>query len=68
MSNQDKVIELWKEKRTKTDMENISRALLIAGKYSLTVEVMNSALKLARENPKKSTAQVMLEALLDWDL
>ena len=56
------------EKNTEADGSAVIRALNIANRHGLSVEVVLTALYEARENPEVTITQIMENTLDEWDI
>ena len=51
-----------------SNIQEVFEAIELASEYGLRVEVMTSAIGIARENPEYDMEQVLISALLEWNI
>ena len=51
-----------------SNIQEVFEAIELASEYGLRAEVMASAIGIARENPEYDMEQVLISALLEWNI
>lgn len=51
-----------------SNIQEVFEAIELAFEYGLRAEIMTSAIGIARENPEYDMEQVLISALLEWNI
>ena len=51
-----------------SNIQEVFEAIELASEYGSRAEVMTSAIGIARENPEYDMEQVLISALLEWNI
>ena len=51
-----------------SNIQEVFEAIELSSEYGLRAEVMTSAIGIARENPEYDMEQVLISALLEWNI
>lgn len=51
-----------------SNIQEVFEAIELASEYGLRAEVMTSAIGITRENPEYDMEQVLISALLEWNI